>query len=215
MITIVLAEYQKLIREGLRALLQSEEDFEIIGETDDGLDVIQLVQKLKPDVLILDLIMPGLNGLELARRLRQHSPQTRIVMLCFYGNEEYVLEAWRRGINAWVSKNSSAIDLVNAVREAKLGNHYFDSSLSESVLNEHRRISHGGIQDPYEKLTNREREILQLLAEGHNMPQIASRLSIGRRTVETHRNNIMKKLGLNTLADLIRYALTRGIIPPN
>lgn len=212
-ITIVLADDHHLIRQGLRALLETEADFSVVGEAADGLQAAQLVERLKPNILVIDFIMPGLNGLEVARRVKQCSTKTRVLLLSMYTNESYVLEAFRNGAAGYVLKDSTADDLVRAVRQVAAGHRYLSAPLSERAIDSYVQRARRGKSDLYDTLTAREREVLQLAAEGHSSKEIASRLFISPRTAETHRANLMHKLGLHSLSDLIRYALRRGILP--
>jgi two-component system response regulator NreC len=213
MTTIVLADDHHVVRQGLRALLEGQPDFQLLGEAGDGLEAIQLTERLKPDVLIIDLMMPSLNGLEATRQISQRSPHTRVVILSMHANEAYVLEALRNGAAGYVLKDSSAADLVRAVREVVAGRRYLSSPLSERAIAAYIQKASDVALDPYEMLTNREREVLHLAAEGYTNAEIADQLSISPRTAETHRANLMHKLGLRTHTDLIRYALRRGILP--
>jgi DNA-binding NarL/FixJ family response regulator len=213
-VTIVLAEDHHIVRRGLRALLQSEPDFRIIGEASDGLEATEMVERLQPDVLVLDMVMPTINGLEVIQRVRRYSPKTRIVVLSMYENEAYVVGALRAGAKAYVLKRSTSEELVHAVREAAVGGFYLSSHLAERAIEAYIGKAEDTGGNSYSKLTAREREVLQLAAEGRTSPQIAERLYISRRTAETHRANIMRKLGLRTKTDLIRYALRQGILPP-
>jgi two-component system response regulator NreC len=212
MTTIVLADDHHIVRQGLRRLLEDEPDFQVVGDTGDGLEALQLVERLQPDVLVVDLAMPGLSGLEVTRQVCQRSPQTRVIILSMYANEAYVLEALKNGAAGYVLKESSGVDLVLAMREALAGRRYLSPPLSEHAIEAYLKKVDTGPPDPYETLTAREREVLHLAAEGHTNNQIAKRLSISPRTVETHRANLMRKLGLNNHAELIRYALGRGIL---
>jgi DNA-binding NarL/FixJ family response regulator len=212
--TIVLADDHSIVRQGLRALLEAEPDFAIVGEAADGLQVADLVERLKADVLVLDLMLPGLNGLEVTRQVHQQSPQIRIVILSMYANEAYVLEALRNGAAAYVLKEASAADLVHAIREVMAGRRYLSPPLSENAIELYTQKAKAAPRDPYEAVTTREREVLQLAAEGQSNPEIADRLGISVRTVETHRANLMHKLDLRSQTDLVRYALKRGILPP-
>lgn len=213
MITIILADDHHVVRQGLRALLEAESDFSVLGEAGDGLEAIRLVEQLNPNVLVLDLMMPGLNGLEVARQLSKHSSQAHIVVLSMYSNEAYVLEALGNGASAYVLKDSSSADLVHAVREVAAGRRYLSPPLSDRAIEAYQEKAKAATLDKYETLTTREREVLQLAVEGHTSTEIAARLGISSRTAEAHRSNLMHKLGLHTQADLIRYALRRGIIP--
>jgi two-component system response regulator NreC len=211
--TIVLADDHHVVRQGLRTLLESESDFRVIGEAGDGLEAVQLVERLQPDVLVLDLMMPSLNGLEVTRRVGQRSPQTRIVILSMHSSEAYVLEALRHGAAGYVIKASSAADLIKAVREVTAGRHYLSPPLSEHAIESYVQKAKEARLDKYETLTTREREVLHLAAEGYSNREIAERLSISPYTAMTHRANLMRKLGLHSQTDLVRYALQRGIIP--
>jgi len=211
--TIVLADDHQVVRHGLRSLLEAEPDFSVVGETGDGLEAAQLVERLQPDVLVLDLMMPGLNGLEVTRQVSQRSPRTRVVILSMHASEAHVLEALRSGAAAYVLKESTSAELVRAVREAVAGRRYLSSPLSERAIEAYMQKAESAALDPYEMLTAREREVLHLVVQGHTSAEIADRLFISRRTVETHRANLMRKLGLRTHTDLIRYALQRGILP--
>jgi len=211
--TIVLADDHPIVREGLRGLLETEPGFRVIGEATDGLEAVSLVERLKPDVLIIDVVMPGLTGLEATRQISRRSPQTRVIILSMHANEIYVLRALRNGASGYVLKESSTADLVQAVREVVAGRHYPRPPLSERAIEAYLQQAEAAVQTPYEKLTTREREMLHLIVEGHSNAEIAERLSISPRTVATHRTNMMRKLGLRTQADLIRYALKQSIVP--
>lgn len=213
MITIVLADDHHVVRQGLRALLTAEADFSVVGEAGDGLEALRRVEQLKPNVLVVDVMMPGLNGLEVCRQLSKHSPMTHLVVLSMYSNEAYVLEALGNGASAYVLKDSSSADLVRAVREVAAGRRYLSPPLSDRAIEAYQEKAKAAALDKHETLTTREREVLQLSVEGHTSAEIAARLGISSRTAETHRSNLMHKLGLHTQADLIRYALRRGIIP--
>ena len=211
MITILLADDHSIVRQGLRALLEVEPDFCIVGEAADGLEVTQLIEYLQPDVLVLDLMMPGLDGLEVTRRVNQRSPQTRVIILSMYGNEAYVVEVLRNGAAGYVLKKSTADELVRALRAVVAGQRYLSPPLSEQTIETYMQKADESTQDLYDLLTTREREVLYLVAEGHTNAEIAARLFISPRTVEMHRANLMRKLDLRSQADLIRYALRRGI----
>lgn len=214
MTTIVLADDHHVVRQGLRALLEAEADLSVIGEAADGLEVVALVERLRPNVLIVDLVMPGLGGLEITRQVSQRTPQVRVVVLSMHATEAYVMEALRNGAAGYVLKCATAADLVKAVREVAAGRRYLSPPFSDRAIAAYAEKSKGAPLDVYETLTTREREVLHLAAEGFSNPEIAARLSISARTVETHRANLMRKLSLQSQSDLIRYALRRGILPP-
>ncbi len=213
MTRILLADDHHVVRQGLRALLQSEPHFELVGEAGDGLEAVRLAERLKPDVLITDVMMPGLNGLEVARQVSKSLPRTRIIILSMYTNDAYVFEALKNGALGYVLKDSQAADLIQAVREVAAGRRYLSPPLSERALELYMRQVESVPEDPYELLTDREREVLQLVAEGRTSAEIAERLFISPRTAEGHRANLMRKLNLQTQADLIRFAVKRGIVP--
>lgn len=215
MITIVLADDHHVVRQGIRSLLEREPDFQVIGETADGLEVAQLVETLHPDILVLDLMMRDINGIDIMRVVSKRSPSTGVVILSMYGNEAYVLEALRAGAKAYVLKESSADELVRAIHEAAVGHRYLSSPLSEQAIKEYVRKTKDTGMDSYDTLTNREREVLHMAVQGCTNADIATRLYISRRTVETHRANMMRKLGMHNQTDLVRYALQQGILPPD
>lgn len=211
LITVYLADDHQVMRQGLRSLFEKETDFEVVGDSGQGGDVVKQVERLQPTVLVLDLMMDGINGLELTRQVCEQSPQTRIVILSTQGNEAYVSEALRAGAKAYVLKDSSFEELVTAIRKAALGQHFLSISLSERMIEAYsqKRDPHA---DPYESLTTREREVLLLASHGQSNAKIAERLVISRRTVEVHRAKMMHKLALSNQIELVRYAMKRGII---
>jgi DNA-binding NarL/FixJ family response regulator len=213
MTTIVLADDHEIVREGLRSLLEAEPNCIIIGEATDGLATVALVERKRPDVLVLDLIMSGLNGLEVIRQVNQRSPQTRVLVLSMHADQAYVLEALRNGAVGYILKESSSAVIKDAVQSVAAGRRYLAQPLSEQILEDYvARIRASRPEDPYEMLTNREREVLLLIAEGYTVKEVADRLSLSRRTVELHRSNAMRKLGLQNQTELVRYALRRGLI---
>lgn len=212
MTTIILADDHNIVRQSLRLLLEAEADFEVVGEAADGLEVAGLVERLHPDVLVLDVMMPGINGLEVTWQVRQSYPETRVVILSMHANEAYVLAALRNGADGYVLKDSSAEDLLQAIREVALGRRYLSPPFSQLSLEKYLEKTQSTAVDIQDALTARERELLHLAAAGHTSAEIAAMLSISPRTAETHRANMMRKLGLHAQADLIRYALQRGII---
>jgi DNA-binding NarL/FixJ family response regulator len=212
-VSIFLADDHQVVRQGVRSLLEAQPNFTVVGEGDDGLDTLAQVERLKPDVLLLDLMLPGLNGLEVARQVQQRSPKTRVLILSMHENEAYVLQALRNGAAGYVLKQSSAATLIQAVTEVSQGRRFLSPSLSDRVIEAYMQKAEPTSFDLYDTLTSREREVLQLAAEGHSNPEIAERLFISCRTVETHRANLLRKLDLHSQTDLIRYALRKGILP--
>jgi two-component system, NarL family, response regulator NreC len=212
-VTILLADDHHVVRQGLRALLHTQPGFLVVGEESDGLRVAEAAARLAPDILVMDLAMPGLDGMEVIERVRRDAPQTRIVVLSVYSDEVHVMEALRRGAGAYVVKAAQSADLATAIREVMKGRRYLSPPLPASILADVRRAPDAGRLDVYETLTSREREVLHLSADGLSNPEIAVRLGISTRTVETHRANLLRKLGLRGQTELVRYAVRRGIVP--
>jgi DNA-binding NarL/FixJ family response regulator len=213
---ILLVDDHPVVRQGLRALLEAEENFRVLGEAGDGLAAIQAAERLKPDVLVVDLMIPNLNGLEVTRRVSHTLPRTRVVILSMYSNEAYVVEAFKNGASGFVLKDSSAEDLVRSINEVVENHRYLSPPLTEEAIEIYiQEKASSGSLDAYDTLTEREREILHLASEGNSNSRIAELLYISPRTVETHRANLMRKLNLRTQAELIRYAIGRGILPLN
>ncbi|MFW6102530.1 MAG: response regulator [Chloroflexota bacterium] len=215
MTTILLADDHAIVRQGLRNLLEDEPDFSIVGEAGSGLEAIRMCSELKPEVLVLDIMMDDISGIEVARQVKENCPHTAIVVLSMYGDKKHVLEALQAGAKAYVVKKSVASELVQAVKEVRVGHHHLGPSLADVVVDAYLEKAESRPPDPYDSLSNREREVLHLAAHGYTNSEIAERLFISRRTVETHRANAMRKLNLSSQTDLLRYALQRGILPPD
>jgi two-component system response regulator NreC len=216
--TVVLADDHQVVREGLRLLLEAQPDLSVVGEAADGLQAADLAERLKPDVLVVDLIMPGLGGLDVAREVKRRSPKTRIVILSMHSSDSFVLQALKNGASAYVLKDSSAAELVQAIHTVLAGRRYLSPPLSQKAIDAYVKRAEGTEVDLYETLTIREREVLHLAAEGLGNPAIGERLGISPRTAETHRAHLMDKLGLRNTAALVLYALHRGLVvgtPPD
>ena len=209
---IVLADDHGIVRQGLRALLASEPDLEVVGEASDGLQAVELTAELKPDILVLDLMMPGLGGLDVTLQVTKRSPRTRTVILSMHADEGYLLEALRNGASSYVIKGASAQELIKAVREAAAGRRYLSPPFSNASIEAYLKKAESAEKDPYETLTPREREVLHLAAEGLTTTEMAARLDISPRTAETHRAHVLRKLNLHGQTELIHYALQRGIV---
>jgi DNA-binding NarL/FixJ family response regulator len=215
MIGVILADDHPIVRQGLRALLEGGVDCRVVGEAADGLTAIDLIARLRPDVAIVDLQMPDLNGLEVARRARERAPKTRVVILSMHGDEAHVLEALRHGVAGYVLKGAATTDLVTAVHAVAAGRRFLSEPLNERAIDAYARRAQESSRplDRYDLLTAREREVLQLAVQGLNNQQVGDRLAISPRTAETHRANLLRKLGLQTQTELVRFAVSRGLIP--
>ena len=211
-VTIILADDHPIVRQGLRHLLESEPEFKVLGEAGDGIDALLLAKQLKPDILVVDMMMPGLNGLEVVRQVKYNSPGTRTIILSMQSADAYVIEALKNGAAGYVLKETGPSELVNAVHEVIQGNQYLSPKLAKRFQASVHKIMDTP-SDAYETLTAREREILQMTAEGRTSQEIGDKLIISPRTVEVHRSNLMNKLGIKNQTDLIRFAIKRGILP--
>lgn len=211
--TVVLADDHPVVRQGLRSMLEAEGDFEVVGVAENGLDAVRQVERLKPHVIVVDLVMPGMNGLEVARQLAETGSQTRVILLTMHDNDAYVQEALRGGAAGYVLKDSSDSELVDAIRTVAAGRRYLSPSLAARAIDDYAERAKQSGSAGHEALTAREREVLQLVAEGHPSSEIGARLHLSPRTVETHRASLMRKLGLRTRTDLLRYAFRHGILP--
>ena len=211
--TIVVADDHIIVRQALRTLLK-DLGFEVVGEASDGLQAIDLVYELKPNILIVDLMMGSMNGLEVTRRVKKEYPGTCIVILSMYKDESYVIEALRAGAQAYVAKDSSKEDLLRAIHEAIAGNRYLGSFVSELAIQAYSEKRASEYREPYDTLSLREKEVMRMVVEGKTSKEIGESLFISARTIDTHRANIMRKLNLNSRSDLVRFAQRRGILPP-
>ena len=211
-VKVLLADDHPIVRQGLRNLLNSEQDFKVIGEASDGLSALELIDKLRPDVLVVDMMMPGLNGLEVIRRAKHSMPALRIIVLSMQNADAYVVDALKLGASGYVLKDTGPAELIQAIRDVIAGQRYLSPVISERLTQTFTHQSSETTEDPYKWLSNREREVLQLAAEGHTSTEIAARLFISTRTAELHRSRVMSKLSLHSQNDLVRYALKRGIL---
>lgn len=210
-ITILIADPEHMVRAGLRCLLEREENFEVVAEVDDGLEAVLRIGTLRPHVALVAVALPGLNGLELTRRIRESLPATAVVVVSRYADAERVTTALRYGAAGFVAKQASEAELYTAVRSAVAGGRYLSAPIARVTPESAEQVTS---IDLYETLTAREREVLQLTAEGYTRASIARRLDISRRTAEAHRANALHKLRLHDRVELVRYALARGILLP-
>jgi len=212
-IKVLLAEDHTILRKGLCSLLENEYGIEVVGEAENGREAIEKTELLHPDVLVLDISMPLLNGIEVTRQLKKKFPDLKILILTMHATDEFVFEVLNAGAKGYVIKKAAPDELVSAIHVVFLGQSYFSPEISKMLLD--RETETGLMHDEsiiYKILTEREREILQLVAEGHSSREISEMLFISIKTVENHRANIMEKLGLHNLAELIKYAINKGII---
>ncbi len=210
---IVIAEDHTILRQGLRSLLSSQLDFKIVGEAEDGLKAIECVQKHKPDLILTDLSMPRMNGMEAIREIKRISPKTKIVVLTIHKTEEYVLTTFRIGANGYVLKDSTQDELILAIRSVLAGKPYVSPGISDKILAGYLEgKKEFKLSSVWEVLTSREREILKLIAEGYKNKEIADCLYISVKTVERHRSNIMQKLDIHNLPALTSFAIENGLV---
>ncbi len=213
MIRIVLADDHNVLRAGLKSLLERQHDFEVVGEAGDGRELLRLVEEVTPDVVITDIGMPRLNGTEATSQIAAKYPKTRVIVLSMHSDEAYVLRALKAGARGYLVKESAEADLMTAVRTIHAGKAFFSPSVSALLVEDYvRQMRDRGVEDSYELLSPREREVLQLIAEGSSNKDIAQSVGISVHTVETHRGNILQKLNLHSVPDLILYAVRKGVI---
>jgi len=213
-ISVLLAEDHVVVRQGLRSLLSAEADIEVVGEAGNGRQAVQMAQEIRPDIVVMDIAMPLLNGLEATSQIVASGIPTRVLILSSYADDEYVHQLTEAGASGYLIKQTAASDLIKAVREIARGNAYFSPSILKRLLDLYRE-SHAGVgkvRRRNEHLTSREQEVLQMVAEGHVNKQIASALSLSIKTVEKHRQQLMDKLNIHEIAGLTRYAIAHGVI---
>jgi DNA-binding NarL/FixJ family response regulator len=213
MIRIVLADDHSVMRSGLRALLQQHPDMQVVGEASDGREAMNLVESLRPDVVVLDITMPLLNGIDAARQIAAKQLDVAVIMLSMHSDESYVLRAMKAGVHGYLLKESAEIDLLHAIRAVTQGQSFFSPAVSRMLAEDYvRQLQDREIEDSYDLLSPREREVLQLIAEGKSNKDVANLLKLSLYTVETHRSNILQKLNLHSVPDLILYAVRKGVI---
>lgn len=212
-IRILLADDHTVVRKGLRLLLESQTGFVVVAEASNGREAVALADEHRPDVVVIDVAMPVLNGTEAARQIAARQPGLAVVFLSMHSDEGYVLKALKAGARAYLLKDSAEYDLINAVKAVSEGKAFFSPAISKMLVEDYmRQMQERKVEDSYELLTTREREVLQLLAEGKNNKEVASILNLSLYTVETHRGNIFQKLNLHSSAELVLYAIRKGVI---
>ena len=212
-ISILLADDHTVMRSGLRALLERQPDFRVVGEAADGREAVDLAESLCPDVVVADVAMPRLNGLDAAQQITSRRPAIAVVILSMHSDESYVLRALRAGARGYLLKDSAEADLISAIRAVHDGKAFFSPVISRMLADDFlRQMGERGVTDSYQLLTMREREVLQLIAEGKSNKEAAGVLNLSPYTVETHRANILEKLRLHSTPELILYAVRKGVI---
>jgi RNA polymerase sigma factor (sigma-70 family) len=211
-IRVLLADDHTLVRAGIRSLLQNLPDIEVVAEANDGREALALLETCHPDVVLMDIAMPGLNGLEAVVRIAEDFPYIQVVILSMYANEEYVLRALRAGAAGYLLKDAGPVELELAINAATHNKTYLSPAISKYVTEYVRQESEEVVSSPLERLTPRQREILQLIAEGRTTPEIAQLLEVSVKTVDTHRTQLMDRLDIHDIAGLVRYAIRVGLI---
>jgi two-component system response regulator NreC len=212
LIRIILADDHAVMRRGLRLVLEQQEGFEVVGEASDGRAAVDLAERTRPDIAVLDITMPNLNGIEAARQINAKQIGVSTIVLSMHADESFVLRALKAGARGYLLKESAESDLINAVRLVSEGKAFFSPTVSRMLVEDYvRQLQDKGVEDSYELLSSRERELLQLIAEGKSNKEIAHMLNLSLYTVETHRSNILAKLNLHTVPELILYAVRKGI----
>src|SRR5688572_14689192 len=210
---ILLADDHDIVRKGLRYLLDRNPDYEVVGEALDGRDAVKLSAELHADIVIMDVAMPLLNGIDAAEQIVRKNPQTGVIILSMHSDEDYVLRALTAGVKGYLLKDTVEADLLRAIAEVKRGRSFFSPAITEILLEDYmRQLKSKGLQDSYDLLTSREKEVLQLLAEGKSNKEVASLLDVSNLTVETHRSNLMQKLNLHSTAEIVLYAVRKKLI---
>jgi DNA-binding NarL/FixJ family response regulator len=212
-VRIVLADDHTIMRDGLRLVLERQADFAIVGEASNGREAIEIVARETPDIVIMDISMPLLNGIEAARRITAEQPKTGVLILSMHSDESYILRALKAGTRGYLLKDSAEADLIQAVRAVRAGKAFFSPAVSKVLADDYlRQIRQQGAEDPYDLLTARERELLQLVAELKSTREIAHLLGVSSHTVDTHRGNLMQKLNVHSIPEIILYAVRKGLI---
>jgi two-component system, NarL family, response regulator NreC len=212
-IRVLLADDHGIVRKGLRSTIESEGGYEVVAEAANGREAVRLAQQLKPDIAIMDIAMPQLNGIDATEQIMKLSPTTKVLVLSMHADESYVIRVLAAQARGYLLKDSAEVDLLPALRSVQQGRPYFSPKVTEVLLEDYMRyLRQRGLQDTYDLLTAREKQVLQLLAEGNSNKDVANLLNLGLSTVDTHRTNLMQKLNLHSTAELVLYAVRKRII---
>ncbi len=212
-IRLLIADDHDIVRAGIKALLQRQEDIEIVGEAADGREVVRLAEQLSPSMIVMDITMPQLNGIDAASQVIRRDPEVKVIILSMYSDEEFIVRALMAGVKGYLLKDAVQADLLRAVRAVATGRSFFSPEIAQTLAEDYvRQLQRKGLEDSYELLTEREREVLQLLAEGKSNKETATTLNVSTYTVETHRTHLMQKLNLHNTAELVLYAVRKKII---
>ena len=211
-IRVLVADDHTIVRKGLCSLLEAKPDIEVVGEAEDGREAVEKVEALLPDVVLMDITMPRLNGLEATRQIKRLFPKVKIVALTMYTNEEYIQQFLQAGASGYVVKQAAPAELMSAIQAVYRGDSFLSPLISRTVIDEYLKRTEPAASSEEAKLTDREREVLQLIAEGYSNREIAQKLQISIKTAGVHRTNLMEKLGIHNVTDLVKYALRKGII---
>ena len=212
-VRIILADDHTIVRQGLAKLLEGEPDLKVVAEAEDGRQAVNQVQKFRPDIVLMDIAMPNLNGIEATRQIKKLSPQTKVIILSMHSHDRYINELFSLGASGYLLKNSTGTDIINAIHAALQGNTYLSPSVSRRVIEDYISMkSKSSRDDLYSKLSNREREVFQMIAEGRSTREISDMLCVSPSTVKTHRANIMDKLNMDNISQLIQFAIHLGIV---
>ena len=212
-IRVMLADDHGIVRTGIRYLLEHQPDIEVIGEAADGREAVRMAEELKPGVVVMDVAMPRLNGIEAAAQIVKHDPNVRVIILSMHDDEEYLVRALTAGVKGYLLKDTAQLDMVRAVQSVAQGRAFFSPAIAQKLAEDYtRQLQTKGLADSYDLLTEREKEILQLLAEGKSNKEAATVLNVSPYTVETHRTHIMQKLSLHNTAEIVLYAVRKKII---
>lgn len=215
-VRLLVADDHKIFRQGIKKLLEEEPDLQVVGEAADGREVVKKAAELKPDIILMDIAMANLNGLEATKQIKKVLPESRIIMLTMHKNEEYVLQSFQAGASGYILKEGAVEELVSAIRSIHADKSFLSPTVSKTLVDAYlRKMETGKTETPFDLLTDREREVLQLIAEGFTNREVAKQLYISVKTVEAHRAHIMQKLNIHDIAKLVKYAIQKGLVDLN